>query len=303
MLLKTKHRKTTPSAFTLVELLVVIAIIGILVSLLLPAIQSAREAARKSSCKNNLRQVGIGMHNYESALWKLPTGYQYENGPQGNARGFSWCALLLPFMELGNLHDQFDFDKPLFDNVNSVVREHHIPTLLCPTDDHSPTNFVVMQENERYAMACYVANFGCPTWMTTRNRNGAKRISTAPSQDHGHRFIAIAPQNCQKSLTALRKLSCSANARTALSVRMEFTESTSNTKPPGPARFAKLRTRPTTMGTWSSFRRGTHQTTLKATTATCRHRMPVFLSFCCAMDRFTLWMKTSTSLCINRLAR
>ena len=159
---RTTHHRSECRAFTLVELLVVIAIIGVLVALLLPAIQAAREAARKNSCKNNLRQVGLAMHNYESAMRHLPPGYEYLAGPEGNDRGYSWGAWLLPFMELKSMYDQFDFDKPIFDYVNAMVREQHIETLLCPTDDLSPTNYVEMQEGERYAMACYVANFGAP---------------------------------------------------------------------------------------------------------------------------------------------
>ena len=147
--------------FTLVELLVVIAIIGTLVALLLPAIQAAREAARKASCRNNLRQIGVAMHNYESATGKLPPGYQFVQGNQGNALGYSWTTMLLPFMELQNLYDAFDFKKPIYDNINAAVREQHIESLLCPTDDVSPTGFVEMGD-ERYAMACYVANFGAP---------------------------------------------------------------------------------------------------------------------------------------------
>ncbi len=149
------------SAFTLVEVLVVIAIIGVLVALLLPAVQAAREAARKSSCKNNLRQVGLAMHNYESAYRKLPPGYEYAPGAQGNATGFSWALRLLPFMEQANLHRRFDFTKPIYDDVNRLAREEHLPTLLCPTDDLSPTGFVEMGD-DRFAMACYVANFGTP---------------------------------------------------------------------------------------------------------------------------------------------
>ena len=150
------------SAFTLVELLVVIAIIGTLVALLLPAVQAAREAARRSSCKNNLKQIGLGMHNYESAFKKLPTGYQYSQGSDdANELGYSWSALLLPFMELGNIHDQIDFNRPIYDVVNAVVREQHIPVFLCPTDDISPDGYVPMGD-ERYAMGCYVANFGTP---------------------------------------------------------------------------------------------------------------------------------------------
>jgi prepilin-type N-terminal cleavage/methylation domain-containing protein len=153
--------KQSPRGFTLVELLVVIAIIGTLVALLLPAIQAAREAARKSSCRNNLRQLGVAMHNYESSTKKLPPGYMYAKGNQGNALGHSWTTMLLPFMEQQSLYDGFDFKKPIFDQVHAAVREQHIPSLLCPTDDVSPSGFVEMGD-ERYAMACYVANFGTP---------------------------------------------------------------------------------------------------------------------------------------------
>ena len=148
--------------FTLVELLVVIAIIGILIALLLPAIQAARESARKTSCRNNLHQISIGMHNYESSFGRLPPGYKYTQGPEGNSLGYSWTTMLLPFMELKNIYDRFDFKKPIYDPVNMAVREIHIDTLLCPTDDISPTGFVQMGDDERYAMACYVANFGTP---------------------------------------------------------------------------------------------------------------------------------------------
>lgn len=147
--------------FTLVELLVVIAIIGVLVALLLPAIQASREAARKSSCKNNLHQVSVAMHNFESAFGKLPPGYAYTPGSEGNAQGYSWGVMILPFMELQTMYDQFDFSKPIYDDVNAAVRELHIGSLLCPTDDISPAGYVEMGD-ERYAMACYVANFGTP---------------------------------------------------------------------------------------------------------------------------------------------
>jgi prepilin-type N-terminal cleavage/methylation domain-containing protein len=148
-------------AFTLVELLVVIAIIGILVALLLPAIQAARESARKVSCRNNLHQIGVAMHNYESNSRKLPPGYKYLLGSQGNALGHSWTDMILPFMELKDIYDRIDFKKPIYDPVNLAAREIHIGSLLCPTDDVSPTGFVEMGD-ERYAMACYVANFGTP---------------------------------------------------------------------------------------------------------------------------------------------
>lgn len=147
--------------FSLVELLVSITVIGTLTALLLPAVQSAREMARQLSCKNNLRQIGLGMHNYGSAFSKLPPGYEYARGPEGNRRGYSWGTSLLPFMEQASLHDQIDFRQPVYDPSNSSVRQQHIATYLCPSDGISPTGLVEMGE-ERYAMSCYVANFGTP---------------------------------------------------------------------------------------------------------------------------------------------
>ena len=173
-------------AFTLVELLVVIAIIGTLVALLLPAVQAARESARKSSCKNNLRPLGVAMHNHESAANILPSGYRYMKGAEGNDLGYSWTTALLPFMELQSIHDAFDFTKPIFDNVNAAIREVHIDTLLCPTDDISPTGFVAMGD-ERYAMACYVANFGTPDL----DEDQEQRLEPV----RGDRFIATAARS------------------------------------------------------------------------------------------------------------
>jgi len=157
-MIRFRRRQT---GFTLVELLVVIAIIGVLVALLLPAIQAARESARKASCRNNLHQLGVAMHNYESSYRKLPPGYTYAPGAQGNALGHSWIDMLLPFIELTDMYQRIDFKKPIYDPVNAPVREIHISTLLCPTDDVSPNGLVEMGD-ARFAMACYVANFGTP---------------------------------------------------------------------------------------------------------------------------------------------
>jgi len=128
---KNNNAVITRHGFTLVELLVVIAIIGILVALLLPAIQAAREAARRSTCQNNLKQLGLAMLNYESAMDRLPAGTLM---PEVGAYGFSSQAQLLPYYEEGNVHDRMDFKKSSADVVNFTAAEAQPEIFLCPTD-------------------------------------------------------------------------------------------------------------------------------------------------------------------------
>src|SRR4029078_8330773 len=122
-------------AFTLVELLVVIAIIGLLVALLLPAIQAAREAARRSQCKNNLKQIGLALHNYESARGAFPPGFVSRatapNGP-GLGPGWGWAAHILPYLEESNLNIDLkrEITDPLYDNIRVMP----LSVFRCPTD-------------------------------------------------------------------------------------------------------------------------------------------------------------------------
>jgi prepilin-type N-terminal cleavage/methylation domain-containing protein/prepilin-type processing-associated H-X9-DG protein len=97
------------SAFTLVELLVVIAIVGVLVALLLPAVQAAREAARRTSCTNNLKQLGIAVQNFHDSHKKLPTSNRAP-GATTNPR-YAWATLMLPYFEEQNVFDQYDFKQ------------------------------------------------------------------------------------------------------------------------------------------------------------------------------------------------
>jgi prepilin-type N-terminal cleavage/methylation domain-containing protein len=119
------RRRHSP-AFTLVELLVVIAIIGVLIALLLPAVQSAREAARQLQCKNNLKQLALACHNYESTMSGLPLLYS-------SSSQLGWITQVLPFFELQNIYDQYDITLPWFDAANAKVSAERIPVLECPT--------------------------------------------------------------------------------------------------------------------------------------------------------------------------
>ncbi len=114
--------------FTLVELLVVIAIIGVLVGLLLPAVQAAREAARRMQCSNNLKQLGLALHNYESTHRTFP--------PAGiDSNSMAWSIMILPFLEQNNLHSQFNFDQGAWNANNriGVVQNVFIPVYQCPS--------------------------------------------------------------------------------------------------------------------------------------------------------------------------
>lgn len=122
--------------FTLVELLVVIAIIGILVALLLPAVQAAREAARRTQCKNNLKQIGLGVHNYQSALSVFPPSFCVQPGAvlSGNNGSWSIHGRLLPYVEQGNAFAQVRLDVAWDQQMATGVPTLRIPIYVCPSD-------------------------------------------------------------------------------------------------------------------------------------------------------------------------
>lgn len=151
-----KTTKSLRQGFTLIELLVVIAIIAILVAILLPAVQQAREAARRSQCRNNMKQLGLALHNYHSTYKTFPSGCFGSNGrfsggayaPLANAWGSEWqghsmLTVLLPYMEEQGLYEQFDFNYGWTNDMtvtggleiqHRTLSRNKIAGFLCPSD-------------------------------------------------------------------------------------------------------------------------------------------------------------------------
>jgi prepilin-type N-terminal cleavage/methylation domain-containing protein/prepilin-type processing-associated H-X9-DG protein len=152
-----KGKRERSKAFTLVELLVVIAIIAVLIGLLLPAVQRVRAAAQVTSCQNNLHQLGLGIHNYDSANGYLPAAYSLLPAPDMDANavfagprvGLSFHASMLPYLEQGNLYSLLNPSLSEFDTANIPPNGPHsgnntayaqiVPTFLCPADPTRPT--------------------------------------------------------------------------------------------------------------------------------------------------------------------
>jgi len=158
-------------AFTLVELLVVIAIIGVLVALLLPAVQAAREASRRSQCSNNLRQIGIALHNYHDVQLSFPINYRpVTNGP------YSWMQAILPYIEQQNLYSQITIGGVQSLPNNLLVRNTVIKTYRCPSDGLLQNGMLIGASDGGGTTAAtnYKANAGAAWTWTIVNTNNAR---------------------------------------------------------------------------------------------------------------------------------
>ncbi|MCP4785588.1 MAG: DUF1559 domain-containing protein [Fuerstiella sp.] len=170
-----RRRSALKQGFTLIELLVVIAIIAVLVSLLMPAVQQAREAARRTQCKNNIKQLGLAMHNYHGVHRSFPPGWVDQNG--GIAANWGWCVYIMPMIEQANLYTRLavgveSLGRSLDNPVKLRLMTKPLPGFRCPSDtapDVNNQNTLRSDNGVEHAAAIsnYIGTNGGAEWRQT----------------------------------------------------------------------------------------------------------------------------------------
>lgn len=205
--------------FTLIELLVVIAIIAILIALLLPAVQQAREAARRTQCRNNLKQLGLALHNYHDSHSTFPpyktwnNGQDCAGGPDGwtNQGGYSWRVMILPFIDQAPAYNRIDFTNhhsqancPGSTTSWGTITNQAIPGYLCPSDSTPPviggsagTNYAGVVSSSAQAKLSFATTSGTIPAEQLKaffqmDNVGATRVSMTDLKDGTSNTIAIA---------------------------------------------------------------------------------------------------------------
>jgi prepilin-type N-terminal cleavage/methylation domain-containing protein/prepilin-type processing-associated H-X9-DG protein len=182
-------------AFTLIELLVVIAIIAVLIGLLLPAVQKVREAASRTQCQNKLKQIGLAIHNYESAHGYMPPGYVWVEPPpapppnappafdrlppdfylEGSDPGWGWAAFLLPYLEQDAIHRQIDFTKPTTTPSSFNAISTPLEVYTCPVDREAGqyrVMSIIFRLVQPAATNSYVACYGAEGLLSSQPQKG-----------------------------------------------------------------------------------------------------------------------------------
>lgn len=193
------------AAFTLIELLVVIAIIAVLIALLLPAVQQAREAARRSQCKNNLKQIGLALHNYHDTYRMFPANRGGRNNPSNRGGDFSGFLYLLPFIDQVNLYNQIESQPGQGINPYDTAFlpwQTQIDMYLCPSD---PVDRTAMVRN--VSLRCY--HFCVGTTMdngTNNNYDGFTNGMFGFSQKMGHKKTSDVTDGLSNTLAVSEKV-------------------------------------------------------------------------------------------------
>ncbi len=191
----------TRRAFTLIELLVVISIIAVLIALLLPAVQAAREAARRASCVNNLKQIGIALHNYHAALNAFPPGYLSLMDPvtfDNDGPGWGWASFSLNQMEGETVYNSINFVLGIEFPANQTSRLTLIGSFLCPSDAWRQDIFTVVDATTSNTTAGAPI---CRRRLVELRRIGRQRRPLQPlSLDHRRRRRSPRPRQRQRAL-------------------------------------------------------------------------------------------------------